>query len=233
LQVPSIVDVLYEDVRERILTGELPGGSSLTEMSLAVQYSVARPTAKTSMERLVQEGLLRRNTHKTAKVPVFDVEDIRDLYYTRACLEREVMIALTRTGVVPEGARKSLQELRNMEAKAPVVEVVNLDVTFHSELVDAVGSPRLSRLYRSLMGEFRLCKAQVQEKQLLDLGNIVAEHSAILECIASGDVGAVVRQVDDHLDRSKKRLLTHIESRSMSEGVPKAARHSDRRKGRD
>jgi hypothetical protein len=45
---------------------------------------MARPTAKAALERLVYEGILRRATNKTARVPLMDADDIRDLYYSRA-----------------------------------------------------------------------------------------------------------------------------------------------------
>ncbi len=41
LHVPSLVDALYLAIRERILSGQLAGGSPLTEMDLANQYAVA------------------------------------------------------------------------------------------------------------------------------------------------------------------------------------------------
>jgi DNA-binding GntR family transcriptional regulator len=212
LQVPSLVDVLYADIRERILTGALPGGSSVTEMDLATQYSVARPTAKASMERLAQEGLLHRASHKTARVPVLGVEDIRDLYYSRAFLEREVVMALAEQRLVPEKARASLRRLRDVETNPPLVEVVNVDVSFHSELVDAIGSPRLNRMYRSLMAEVRLCMAQVQANHLLSPSRIADEHSAILDRIENGDVDGALMHITEHLEQARTRLIAHVGS---------------------
>ena len=112
LHVPSLVDVLYTATRDRILTGELPAGSPLTEMEVATLYSVARPTAKAAMERLVYDGLLRRASNKTARVPEMGVDDIRDLYFSRGLLEREVMVELARRKHVPEAARRSLRAMR-------------------------------------------------------------------------------------------------------------------------
>ena len=68
--VPSLVDALYGDIRERILTGELDAGTPLTEKHLSSTYDVARPTAKAAIERLVHEGLLRRGANKTRARPI-------------------------------------------------------------------------------------------------------------------------------------------------------------------
>ena len=41
----SLTDALYESVRKRIVNGEIPQGEKLTEVRLATEYNVARPTA--------------------------------------------------------------------------------------------------------------------------------------------------------------------------------------------
>lgn len=220
LQVPSLVDALYAEIRERILTGAVPAGSPVTEMDLATQYSVARPTAKASMERLVQEGLLRRGSHKTARVPIFGPDDLRDLYHVRAYLEREVVMELAAKLFVPEQARKSLQQLRNIESNPSLIEVVNSDMAFHSELVDAIRSPRLNRLYRWLSGEVRLCMAQLQANHLLSPSRIADEHAAIVDCIERGDVDGAVTNVTEHIQRACSRLVAHVESVAAAESPP-------------
>ena len=68
-QALSIIDALTDDLRLRIFRGELVRGTRLTETDLAAGYDVARPTAKAAIEKLVAEGLLRRDAHKTARVP--------------------------------------------------------------------------------------------------------------------------------------------------------------------
>ena len=217
LQVPSLVDALYAEVRERILTGEVPAGTPVTEMDLATQYSVARPTAKASMERLVLEGLLHRGSHKTARVPILGADDLRDLYHTRGLLEREVVMELAAQGLVPEQARKSLEQLRDSAGAAgssapSVVEVVNLDMAFHSELVGAIRSPRLSRLYRFLAGEVRLSMAQLQANHLLSASRIAQEHAAILACIEREDVDGAVASVTQHIEQACARLVAYVEA---------------------
>ena len=207
LQAPSLVDALHMAMREQILTGELPAGEPVTEVDLAKRFSVARPTAKAAMERLVHEGLLNRATNKTARVPVLTVEDVKDLYYSRSMLEREVMKELASRKVVSAPARRFLQDLLELVGTSNVAEIVATDVSFHLALVAELKSPRLSRLYGSLMGEMRLCMAQVQAHNLLDPARIADEHSHI----AAGDEARAVAEVELHLQRACTRLTTYLE----------------------
>ena len=77
---------------------------------------------------------------------------------------------------------------------------------FHTALVDAAGSPRTSRMYRSLVGEVRLCMVQVWGKQLLDRKAIHAEHQGILDAIDAGDPVLAVKRIDLHLSGVRERL---------------------------
>jgi DNA-binding GntR family transcriptional regulator len=212
LEVPSLVDALYVELRERVLTGALPSGTGVTELELAAQYSVARPTAKAAMERLVHEGLLRRSSHKTARVPELGLEDIRDLYRTRTYLEREVVRSLAENRLVPDAARRAVLHMYEFRAESQFIEIVNVNVEFHSALVDALGSPRLSRLHRSLMAEVRLCMAQVRANYLLPPKTIADEHTSILAEIEHGDAQGAMSEITGYLDRACTRLTSHLEA---------------------
>jgi DNA-binding GntR family transcriptional regulator len=225
LKVPSLVDAVYSAIRERILSGELPGGTPITEMDLAANYSVARPTAKSAMERLVHEGLLTRSTNKTARVPVMSGEDIRDLYFSRAFLEREVMVTLASRKLVPETARKYVAEMQQLTAAAAVSDVVRVDIAFHQALFDALGSPRLNRLYASLMGEVHLCMAQVQANRLLSASRIAAEHADILSAIEAGARKRAADEITSHLSRACDQLVQHVGASTAGLGnVPTGSR---------
>jgi DNA-binding GntR family transcriptional regulator len=210
LSVPSLVDALQAAIREQILTGELPGGAPLTEVDLATQYSVARPTAKAALERLVHDGLLTRASNKTARVPILSADDIRDLYFSRAFLERQVVEWLAEHRLVPDAARASVQAMEPLTTEPILTEVVRLDIAFHTSLLAALGSRRMSRMYESLMGEVHLCMAQVQAHHLGSPRRIAADHRAILTAIEDGAADRARAEISDHLDRACSGLLAHL-----------------------
>lgn len=208
----SIIDALAEDLRLRIFRGDLTRDTRLTETDLAADYEVARPTAKAAIEKLVAEGLLQRDKHKTARVPTMSRADIEDLYFSRIFLEREVVRGMARRKEVPTVARQALSEIAAVGDESSL-EIVEPDVRFHESLVDSLGSRRISRLYRALMGEMRLCMAQVQSHGLLKASTIAAEHAAILDRIEAGDVDGAARAMDEHLSRARDELAPFLERR--------------------
>lgn len=202
----SIVDAIAADLRSRIFAGDLHPGDTLTETEVASLYEVARPTAKASIEKLVPEGLLERGTHKTARVVELGPESVRDIYLARAYLESEVLRRLAQSKLVPQAAVQANQDIAALQSGAPL-DVVEPDMRFHTSLIDAVGNQRISRMYRSLVGEVRMCMVRVQTLHLLDTELIHAEHQKILELIGTGQPDAAAALLDEHLGRARERLV--------------------------
>jgi DNA-binding GntR family transcriptional regulator len=209
----SVVDALADDVRRRLFAGELPGGSAVTETLLAADYGVARSTSKAAIEKLTTEGLLHRGAHKSARVPVLSVDDVRDIYRTRLRLESSALRELAAERRVPNSAAAANERVRHAGIAAAAggsIAAVEPDMQFHASLIEAIGSPRVERMYRSLVDEVRLCMAQVQGRQLLSVEQIVAEHYEILERLEAGDAEAAVSCLSAHLGRASERLVDAI-----------------------
>ncbi|MDI9991784.1 GntR family transcriptional regulator [Rhodococcus ruber] len=205
----SIVDALALELRRRVFAGELTHEDALTEAEVSRAYEVARPTAKAAIEKLMGEGLLQRSAHKTARVPHLGPEDVRDIYRTRAHLESVVLRTLAETRTAPPAAAAANAEIAAMTEADPLT-VVEPDMRFHTALVDALGSPRTSRMFGSLVSEVRLCMVQVQGKQLLTTASIAAEHQQILDAVLAGDGEAAVEAITRHLGRARERLVAAL-----------------------
>lgn len=204
--VRSVVDAIADDLRNDVLSGVLRPGEALTEVDVAGRYSVARATGKAAIERLVAESVLERRTHKTARVVQLGPADVRDIYQSRLYVEAEVLRRLAHTRTVPAQARAANAEIRR-RWDGSSFDIADPDMQFHSSLVDALGNERMSRMYRLLAAEVKLCMSQVQDRQLLSPAIIVAEHQRLLELIEQGDGAAAADLLDEHLSRARERLV--------------------------
>jgi DNA-binding GntR family transcriptional regulator len=206
----SLTEAMYESVRKRIVNGDIPQGSKLTEVRLATEYNVARPTAKAVLERLTAVGLLRRTAHKTAVVPVLDEAEIRDLFFSRATIERAAVSALARTGEVPAKASRAQVAIEYAARDRLFENQVEADIAFHSALVTAVGSHRLSRMHEMILGEVQLTMGQYKAHRMADPVSVAKEHAAILEAIEKGDPEKAAEHLDHHLIQAQQRLLESL-----------------------
>jgi DNA-binding GntR family transcriptional regulator len=218
LEVPSLVDAVQQAMRVRILDGKVPPGTAVTEISVANEFSVARTTAKAAVERLVHDGLLRRAANKSARVPVLDLEEVRDVYFSRGLLEATVIQRLAVDGKVPEEAKAALRRFDAAVELGEQAQVVEADIAFHRSLVDSLGSERFSRVYQSLMGEAQLCMAQVQYLKLLNPKLIATEHASIVAAIEARDPVQAVAMIDTHLKNASTRIVAVLQERPVAGG---------------
>jgi DNA-binding GntR family transcriptional regulator len=209
LKTVSVVDALTSSLRSRVLDGHIDPGFGLTETDVATEYEVSRPTAKTAISQLVQEGLLRREAHKSAQVPTLSRADVEDLFLVRIPLEIEVVKNVIERQVVPAAAAGAVRELAAVDPEAGHSVFVEADLRFHRVLVDAVHSPRLSRLYETLSGEIHL--SMVQSRYALGRDRIVDEHGAVLAAMQRGDADQASLLMRAHLEGARDALAEQFD----------------------
>ena len=206
----SLTEALFESVRKRIVNGDIAQGERVTEVRLATEYNVARPTAKACVERLTALGLLRRTAHKTAVVPTLDEAEIRDLFFSRITIERAAVSALALAGAVPAAATKAQIAIEFAARDRQFANQVEADIAFHSALVTGVGSRRLARMHELIIGEVQLTMGHYQAHRTADPTTVAQEHAAILDAIKDGDPDRAGEHLNYHLEQAQGRLLNSL-----------------------
>jgi DNA-binding GntR family transcriptional regulator len=199
VELVTVVDGLTTSLRERILSGDLKPGAPVSEVEVSQEYGIARPTVRAAVARLIHAGLLVRQPNRSPVVPIFTHDDIRDIYFARKPLEREVLRVLAERSEVPPEAAAQVAALEALPEDAGWGEVVEADLQFHLALLDAVGSPRLKRLFGLLDGEIRLCITQLQPAYHNPY-ELAEEHQRLLDAIGAGDTERAIALMDRHLD---------------------------------
>ena len=185
---------IAEQLRADIIGQRDKPGSTITESAVALRFGVARPTARLAIEKLVAEGILRREPHQAARVPVLGADDIADLFASRAIIESAAIAALT---TVPADA---MAAHRAGDSAAH-------DIAFHRALVAGQPSQRLIRMHELLLGEIELCIGQVHAEQLLRSADVTRQHQRILDAIIAGDSAGAARLTREHIDVARDALL--------------------------
>lgn len=210
LKTTSLPEAVYDALRGRILGASIEPGTTVTETAIALEYGVARPTAKVALERLVAEGLLVRRAHRAARVPELDRDDILDLFANRTTVEAAAVSALAQDGVIPSAALSAHRAL--LERARADTDFAQEDIAFHRELVAGQPSPRLARMHALLMGEIELCIGQVQAHHLVTVREVATQHQGILDAIAARDAARAERLTREHIAGTRERLLAHFDS---------------------
>jgi len=199
--------VIARRIREAIAMGTLPPGTQLTEIPLARQLGVSRAPIREALQRLIQEGLAE-NRRRGVFVRELSDDDIVDVYFARTACEltaiRRILDQSTEVDWYPlEAALRDLKvAARNGDWDAATVA----DRRFHEAIVAAANSPRLTRMFKTLMVETAMC-LRALERAYTDAEHLVQEHREILDALQAGDREASVSALRAHMDDAVERLI--------------------------
>jgi DNA-binding GntR family transcriptional regulator len=210
LQLQSTPALIADRLRSEILEGRFPPHTQLAEVELARQLQVSRGPIREAMQRLIQEGLLRAERNRGVFVVELGLDDARDVYLARGVIERAAAAIVARER--PDAALAELQEIVDRIAAsvgAPWSELIGHDLAFHQTLVEAAGSARLSRMFRTLIAETRLCLIRL-EPFYQEGTEVVGEHQEIIEALRSGNRRRVDGLLQTHMDASAARLSAPV-----------------------
>jgi DNA-binding GntR family transcriptional regulator len=186
LETVSTVQAAANALREQILDGHIEPGARLRETEFAARLGIARHSFRAAAQILIAEGLLVREPNRGVHVPVFQPDDLIDVFRLRIALELEAVRLVVATGEVPEAAAASAEELSRVGDDAPWRAVVEPDMRFHRAIIDAAGSERLARAYSSVQSEILLCLVQLRPYYHRP-AEVAAEHEELIAAIRAGD----------------------------------------------
>jgi DNA-binding GntR family transcriptional regulator len=203
----STASIIARELRSAIMHGSLPPGRQLNEADLAGRFQVSRGPIREAMQRLVQEGLLRSERNRGVFVITLEPDDVRDIYFARAAIERAAVSLILHND--PKQVATRLESVyRVMEAatrRSDSTALCDADLRFHELLVAQSGSRRLSRMYATLLVESRMCLTAMQDTyQFPD--ETVREHGALVAALRAGDQARVSRLIDTHTEDALRRL---------------------------
>jgi DNA-binding GntR family transcriptional regulator len=162
----SVVDELADRLRAAILEGRYAPGAPLRELELADAYGVSRHSLRATLRRLADEGLVRVEPHRGARVASLDRAQLRGLFEVRTALEVEAArLALERgDGRLAEEVHAALARLvaATERARPSWADVAQRHADLHGAIVRSAGSARLAAEYARLGAELELFLLQLR-----------------------------------------------------------------------
>jgi DNA-binding GntR family transcriptional regulator len=204
----TLASMVGERIRSSILDGALTPGSQLNEVELANNFGVSRGPVREALQRLIQEGLLRSEPHRGVFVPVMTDEDVEDVYLAREVLETSAVRRIAdmgRSTAAFQTLDRVIRAMRKAEETKEWQTLADRDLDFHTELVSACASPRLARMFTTVISETRLCLG-LQTGAYASRGDIADEHGRIAELVRDGDTEAAVAMLKKHFEDSVRTL---------------------------
>jgi DNA-binding GntR family transcriptional regulator len=211
----TLASMVGDRIRADVVEGALPPGSQLNEVELATTFGVSRGPVREALQRLIQEGLLLREPHRGVFVPVMTPEDVDDIYLVREAMETTAvrrLAGLSRTASASKALDRIVRAMETAERADDWNTVASRDLDFHSALVAAADSPRLERMFTTVISETRLCLG-VLSAAYDTRDDLVEEHRRISDLIRQNDVDGAVAALKKHFDDGVVTLKRRLASR--------------------
>jgi DNA-binding GntR family transcriptional regulator len=180
--------VVCEELRNLIVSGEFAPGERLVETALAERFEVSRGPVRTALMELERVGLVTSIPRRGVQVATFERSDIRELYDVTLALERmaarEAAERVTPAQVTH--MRELLQKLDEAERGEDPTTTIDADLALHTEFVRASGNRRLLQIWMQLSEQIRFVIA-VTRRAAPEV-EWVRYSEAIVEAVESGDL---------------------------------------------
>jgi DNA-binding GntR family transcriptional regulator len=207
----ALPDQVYEILRERIFDRVFVPDEKLNIEALARELRVSATPVREALSRLSAEGLVKIAPYVGAKVaPIPSLEHYRQIYDLRLVLEpwaaseaakRKDPVALAEMSMALQAMEATELAKRYRRFKT----FSDADEAFHRAIFKGARNEPALKTFVDLNTHLHLARLYIDRNHFTEEARQF--HIAIFESIQAGRHQAAYRQMREHLQRSKLRLL--------------------------
>lgn len=191
-------DLIVEDLRRRILSGELSRGARMPQDELAKQFGASITPVREALRLLEAEGLLVSEPHRGVRVAGVDLDKVKATYVVRRLVESYAMQRAT-TRMSPRDLKQARAMLVRMEQESAAGEVDAFrrdNREFHFFFYERCGMPSLSEQIEGMWQAFPWDLMLNTPERVRQSHQ---EHLEILRAVEAVDVEAVAAATESHV----------------------------------
>lgn len=208
-------EVVFEHLRDAIISGKLAPGERLMEIQLAESLGVSRTPVREAMRRLEQEDFIEMIPRKGAYVKDLNAKDILDVLELRSVLEG--------FAAYQSAINISDHDIAEMEALIAKFEqsidqrdkmaMVETDNKFHDIIYRVNKNTKLKEIIKSLHEQFHRFRtiyfSEFNDHQMINQG-----HKDILAALKQRDGDAAQRVTQAHIALVRESVCSWSNKRS-------------------
>jgi DNA-binding GntR family transcriptional regulator len=177
----------YVQIRDRILSLDLPPGSVVNEGRLREELAIGRTPIREALQRLAHEKLVRSVPHRGTFVTEVNITDLARITEVRVVLESHAArLAAERCVAADQQAMAELIAALKSGAATDQRQLMKLDQEIHLQIYRSARNSFLqSTLERYFNLSLRLWFLVLDHE--VRLRDAVDEHVALLEAVLAGD----------------------------------------------
>ncbi len=193
----SATDAAAREIRELILTGELPAGTLIHQGELAEQLGLSRTPLREALQRLQAEGLIRIDNHRGALVTRPTREDVTQIYEVQILLETAAARWAAQVCTADDLERVRWAVDRHQERPGGI-SWMETNKAFHTSIYEVARRPVMMEMIgvlRNRAGMYVNFLARSSEGR----ARADSEHVEMFEALAARDAERLAGLVNQHL----------------------------------
>lgn len=204
-------DLAISELRRAILTGVLAPGDRIKPEQLAAKLGVSRMPVRQALTLLEREGLVKTDRWRGTIVTRLDAALLQNIYDLREIIESSVAATVAQKRFNSKPVRELIASGREVAAGADIMQMIDLDLRFHTMLYDAFGNRVLSDVMVGLWDHVRrvIHAAVVIDGYRNEIWN---EHEAIIDAIDDRDPDRAAALSRGHIGSSSRIALRNLEA---------------------
>jgi DNA-binding GntR family transcriptional regulator len=216
--IDSLADRAYEEIRNKILKGDLAVGEALSRRKLAFELSISVPPITEALQRLEREGLLESKPRVGTRVRVPTPQDVEDRSLVREALETQAarLFAERATPTEKKGLQKMGREVDQLYASCETASdrnflflVNNYHMSLHLRIAECARCPAL----RDAIEKEQVLIFNCLYDTAVQRRNLASDHHARLtDTLARGTPAQADAAMRQHIRIGLKEVLTGLTS---------------------
>lgn len=201
----SLGDMVYRQIKDSIINGELLPGDRLMELKLAEQMGVSRTPVRDAIKRLENEDMVVTVKDRGAKVASINAKDVKEATEMRIVLG-QMCVRMAAENISDEYIRKMKDTNENFLRAAMAGDVRKLslaDNAFHRCICDATGSKivhEITEVFEQKILRYKFEYLRMEK----DYTSIYNEHRQLAETLAAGDADKAQDLIKAHVSRQNR-----------------------------
>jgi DNA-binding GntR family transcriptional regulator len=186
LKVPAH-ELVYQNLRELILFGEIAPGQAVTIKGLIEQLNAGMTPVREAIRRLSAEGALKSQGNRRVIVPMLSEQNVTELNFLRRVLEPKLIAMATKRAKSEdiEGLRRIDRELDNAIKSGDINAYLRQNYRFHKTLYKLADAPILDQIADILWLRYGPSLRVVCGR--IGTLNLTDQHKETLNAMSDGD----------------------------------------------
>ena len=204
-------ELVFEFLRDAILSGRLSGGARLVQDKIAAELSVSRVPVREALLQLEAEGFVRMEAHRGASVVWLSPEEVAEVFEIRVLLVSAAVRKVV-PGLTDEQLRR-LERLATQQAtERSMAERVRMNYEFYRILFAGLGRPRWQAMMDKLEREV--------ERFLQPIDRPHLGHLELVEACKARDADRAARLIAEHLGHVGARAVARLQEAADNGELP-------------